>query len=77
MTSVPQLISYLGLDKDPSDPEYSLRPRALICYIAHAISLILRKAKTCNELGLELPINHPTYACIMPLLSKISIPLIQ
>ena len=77
MTSVPKLIMYLGLNKDPCDPEYSLRQRALICYIVHAIALILRKAKTCSELGLESPVNHPTYDYIMPLLTKISIPLIQ
>lgn len=77
VTSVPQLIVYLGLNKDPSDPEYCLRQRALICYIAHAIALILRRAKTCSELGLESPVNHPTYGYITSLLSKISIPLIQ
>ena len=76
VTSVPQLIVYLGLNKDPSDPEYCLRQRALLCYIAHAIALILRRAKTCSELGLESPVNHPTYGYIMPLLSKISIPLV-
>ena len=77
VTSVPQLIVYLGLNKDPSDPDYSLRQRALICYIAHAIALILRRAKTCSELGLESPVDHPTYGNIMPLLSKISIPLVR
>ena len=77
VTSVSQLITYLGLNKDPSDSEYTLRQRALICYIAHAIALILRRAKTCSDLGLESPVNHPTYGCIMPLLSNISIPLLR
>jgi hypothetical protein len=77
VTSVPQLIAYLGLNKDPNDPEYSLRQRALICYVAHAIALILRRAKTYSDLGLESPLNHPTYGCVMPLLAKISIPLLR
>ena len=77
VASVSQLIVYLGLNKDPSDPEYCLRQRALICYIAHTIALILRRAKTYSELGLESPVNHPTYGYIMPLVSKISIPLIR
>lgn len=75
--SGPQLIMYLGLNKDPSDPAYSLSQRAALCYVAHAILLILKKAKTSSELGLDSPLTHPTYTYIMPLLSKISIPLVQ
>lgn len=77
VSSAPNLVSYLGLSKDPSDSEYSLRQRAGLCYVVHAISLILKKAKTSSELGLDSPQSHPTYANVIPLLSKISIPLIQ
>ena len=77
VSSTQKLVSYLGLNKDPSDPEYSLRQRAGLCYVVHAISLILKKAKTSSELGLDSPQSHPTYANIIPLLSKISIPLVR
>ena len=77
MATAPQLITYLGLDKDPSEPEYSLTQRATLCYVAHAISMLLRRAKPCGELGLASPLEHPTYECIVPLLTKISIPLLQ
>lgn len=75
--SVQQLIIYLGLNKDPSDPEYSPSPRAVLCYVAHSVSLVLKKAKTSKELGLDSPLNHPTYTYIMPMVSKIFVPLLR
>ena len=68
---------YLGLHRDPTDPEYSLYQRASLCYVANAVSLVLKKAKTSTQLGLDSSLNHPTHAYIMPLISKICVPFVR
>ena len=83
VASVQALVDYLWLNKDPSDPAYPIRRRATLCYVTHAIALVLRRSQAVElpeeHIQAEAvdPRGHPSYSHIMPLLVKFTLPLIR
>ena len=83
VVSVEALIDYLWLNKDPSDPGYPIRRRATLCFVTHAIVLVLKRSRPVElpeehiQAATADPQSHPSYPHIMPLLVKFTLPLIR
>ena len=61
MSSLEGLIHYLGLHTTPADPAYCPQHRAQLCYLAHLLSLVLKRSNAASEHWPPLPVLLHTY----------------
>ncbi len=69
--SSPQsLVSYLCLNKEPSDPSYEILHRYKLCFVVHIVTLVLKRSTPGPAE------NHPSYSHVMPFIAKFILPLL-
>jgi exportin-5 len=75
LSSLEGLVQYLGLHTSPSDITFCPEHRAQLCYVAHVISVVLKKSVSSSD-GQASAEQHPSYHLTVPLLSQFILPLI-